>query len=85
MGDPAFQQVAALSMAEDIIGAPAHTHILAISLSAIELLHAFMIGTSTDPPRMSSSCRANQSSHPDVSMSALNIHTSDLLCVARSR
>ena len=31
------------------------------------------------PPRLSSACRANHSSHPDVSMSALNLHIRSLL------
>ena len=38
MGALAFQQVAALSTAEDIIGAPAHVHIPAISLSNPRML-----------------------------------------------
>ena len=46
----------------------------------IELSHAFMIGTTTDPPRLSSACRAKHLRHPDVSMSALNVRIRSLMC-----
>ena len=50
----------------------------------IELSHAFMIGTTTDPPRLSSACRANHPRHLDVSMSALNVHIRSLMCCQES-
>ena len=50
----------------------------------IELSHASMIDTTTDPPRLSSASRANHSSHPDVSMSALNVRIRSLVCCQES-
>ena len=46
--------------------------------------HASMIDTTTDPPRLSSASRANHSSHPDVSMSALNVRIRSLVCCQES-
>ena len=50
----------------------------------IELSHASMIDTTTDPPRLSSASRANHSSHADVSMSALNVRIRSLVCCQES-
>ena len=46
--------------------------------------HASMIDTTTDPPRLSSACRANHLRHLDVSMSALNVHIRSLMCCQES-
>ena len=50
----------------------------------IELSHAFMIGTTTDPLRLSSACRDNHPRHLDVSMSALNVQIRSLMCCQES-
>ena len=43
-----------------------------------------MIGTTTDPLRLSSACRDNHPRHLDVSMSALNVQIRSLMCCQES-
>ena len=63
MASPPFQQSAALTTADDIIGAPAHAHFRANSLSIPRMLPCTTSWTASH--RLSFARRSSLSSHTD--------------------